>query len=295
MKKIFLILNLILILASQLHAQIVFKKHYKIKDEYKRGRLFTKKRIITTNLLYMNIRKPDSDKLDYTRKFVRPHEPGHWGENLKADLYQAEKDPKYIKVRFWKIKDKRDEPKDTVKYVSKLDDPDLYYLLLDKRKTLAEDISYMSIPFTNWEAGVITIPFKYYRKNQSDSLPHNITTDINAGFYFGKRWGKERFYYDGAPKVPPASFTAAIFTGPSRISINKDNVVESYNLTGESNELALSLGIGGMLSYRGFDVGLFGGWDLPMTNPAKYWIYSKRFYLGFGVGFSLNMLRNVGL
>jgi len=237
--------------------------HFKIKNHYSFGG--------DTNLLYKT----------NTGNVSKDIEQGSLKAALTADSLGK------IKVNFWDIVEE-DASDTSSRYVRSKDSADNFYFQIPSRKLLGERTYYLSFPYAASEVGAITIPFKYWKG--STSIPNNTSADFNAGVYIGRKWGRQRFYYDKDKNHESAAFTLALFAGPTKIDLTKDNAKDSLLFKQNSNELAISLGAGGMFSYRNFNVGLFAGFDSPLSKEGKNWIYSDRLWIGFGIGYSLGLL-----
>jgi hypothetical protein len=277
---------MLLFFSFRVQAQLKIRQHYKIKNTYEKGgplllRYTQREEIVGSS--------PKKYWTKIITKVIAPRREilGISSSNLKANL-KPDSSGK-VKVDFWSIIKDVPAYRNNPLYVNSTDTAANFYFQISKRTLLSEPISYKSIPYVNYEVGAITIPFKYWFKNNAKEIQNNTSTEINAGVYVGRKWGRKRFYYDSSINHESASFILAAFGGPSKIELTKEMTRDSSEFRGNSNELALSLGSGAMYSYRDFNIGLFGGWDLPMSTAGRNWMYANRFWFGFGIGFSLKM------
>lgn len=158
--------------------------------------------------------------------------------------------------------------------------------------TLGHVKQYIVLPFALWEIGVTTIPFKYrFGYTKGDVIVQNeASASINAGIYVGRKWGTTRFYADKTNHNAWV-FTLAAYTSPLIITLKKNNENSfDTNYTYDRNELGISVGAAGMLSYRDISLGLFTGIDFPISGKSPQWFYSYKPWIGFGVGYKLNAL-----
>jgi len=78
-----------------------------------------------------------------------------------------------------------------------------------------------NIPFAVYEIGIVTLPIKYRPGNFERKIPNNVYTDINLGTYIGRKWGRQRFYYDKNKNHESAALMAAIIFSPVKIDLSK--------------------------------------------------------------------------
>jgi hypothetical protein len=257
------------------NAQLQIGFHYKIKNDYTYG-----------GPLDLEYAHGDLN----TNKKIAPR--NNWfgirlWNNLKADVTP---DGGKIKILFWSIIPSSDNfYRGSESYVNSRDSANNFYIPISNRIFLLDGNRYTSIPYAVTEIGVITVPFKYWFGNSSKMTSNNLATDINAGVYVGRKWGRQRFYFDTNKNHMSASFTVAAFAGPTKIDLSATNVKDTTG-SKESSELGLSAGIGILYSYRSINIGLFGGADMPASAEGQNWKYANKFWIGFGVGYSLNIL-----
>lgn len=262
MKKTVTLL-LMLLLSAACYSQLQIGYHYRIKSKL--------------GIKY----KPDSLSPVQDKK-IAP-------ENtfLKANIIPDPKIPGKLKIDFWGFS--KDNHTGEDEYVNSSDNADSFYTEVATRTTLTVS-SFKSIPYSTWELGVTTIPFKLRFKHQiNDTLqaPNDVSTAINGGLYIGRKWGRTRFYSDNTP-VSTISVTAAGFIGPTLIAVAPENTFPKAKV--KSNELGISTGLGVQLSKADINIGVFGGCDFKTSSAGKDWYYSNRFWVGFGIGYKLAIL-----
>lgn len=160
-----------------------------------------------------------------------------------------------------------------------------YYIQIPVRTKMSDHDLFFSIPYSTWEAGLLTVPFKYRFGHRSATVANQLSSGINAGVYVGRKWGRTRFFADTGRKSNSWAFMlAGVFT-PTVIAIDSTNTDKQVKIT--SSELGMSLGGAALLSFKDLNVGVVGGWDLPVTGESDKWIYANKFWLGFGIGYTL--------
>lgn len=207
--------------------------------------------------------------------------------NLKANIFQTEDG--ILKVDIWGITG-NDSASGLDQYVNSQDDlsEEYYYFIhLPKRNRMNNAVSYLSLKYATWEYGLTTVPYKYFSGNQNDSIPNLAIKDFNAGLYIGRKWGRTRFYYDKNMKHHSMSYMTTTFLSPTLISLTPETTnIKNYR---SGTELGLTFGFGLMASYRDINLGLLGGWDIPMSPAGRNWNYYKEFWIGMGLGYKLNI------
>jgi hypothetical protein len=194
-----------------------------------------------------------------------------------------------VKVYFWSIH-QAVSFSDALNFVNAKDNPDSFFFRIKKREVLGDTHKYVSIPYAVNEIGVITVPYKFW--NGKNGVSNNVITDFNAGLYVGRKWGRQRFYYDKAKNHESIAVTLAGFAGATKIDVTKDNTKDSIKFDRNSSELGISVGFVTMLSYKQFNFGLLYGWDVPLTTASKNWLYASKPWIGFGIGYKVAILSN---
>jgi hypothetical protein len=174
-------------------------------------------------------------------------------------------------------------------YHDTLDD---MYLLVKKSRFFKDSSYFIRIPFSMGQFGTLTIPFQYqfgYRYGK-DTVPNNFVASLNIALYYGRVWGRTRFYYDPT-RTTSNSFMLAVFAGPTLISLSSTNTLNKSSAT--SNQIGLSTGLSLSTNLRYFNLGLFGGINIPSSAARNYdYAFSKNNpipWIGFGIGFNIPM------
>ncbi|AHJ95293.1 hypothetical protein Hsw_PB0003 (plasmid) [Hymenobacter swuensis DY53] len=163
-----------------------------------------------------------------------------------------------------------------------------YYTTVGKRKQLNTAVSYVSIPYAATEIGAATVPFKYRFGNTSKIVSNQLLSDISAGLYIGRKWGRTRFYADKERNHNSAAFTIGFMLSPTIISIDSTNTRNEVKT--KSDEMGITTALATMYSYRDISFGLFFGADHPVTGRSGRWVYANKPWIGFGLGYKLSML-----
>jgi hypothetical protein len=190
---------------------------------------------------------------------------------------------------------------------------DSFYLQIVKKNILNKPIYFISLPYSAWDYGALTIPFRYRFARSSSfiatpsskAIPSEEESDatLNLSTYFGRKWGRTRFYADPTMTHNTLSLETVVCGGPSLIPLSLSNIDSSSkeissstsmgkisnSYIGPANMIALSLGGGVVLGWQKFNVGFFSGYDFPLT-PNTGWVYRKKVWLGFGIGVNLGMV-----
>ncbi|SFT51449.1 hypothetical protein SAMN04489724_1093 [Algoriphagus locisalis] len=201
-----------------------------------------------------------------------------WPSKLKANITPSEEkgEENILIVDFWGFEQKKKtegafQSTDTtsldstqgVVYIDPsfpINKNSYFFLEINRRKTLGDVKKYRSFPYATWEWGVTTIPLKFRNGGEftavqerpvdapNDWQPETVerivenetSVGINAGLYFGRKWGRNRFYDDKSRNHKSFSFEVAGFFGPTAVGITKNNSTE-YQII-ESTQLAASYG-----------------------------------------------------
>jgi hypothetical protein len=169
-----------------------------------------------------------------------------------------------------------------------------FYLRVKPINFFNDPVIAIKIHYSAIQAGILTIPFKYqfggksyYTKtNRLDTVPNDVSTNINVGLCVGWRYGATKFYYDQNKTHNNISQMLGVFFAPTLIALNSSNTFDSTSKS--SNQLGFSIGAGYLFELKTINFGFFGGIDLP-THSARNWFYSKRIWFGFGLGVNLAM------
>jgi len=294
-----LLILLCLIASFDGHSQIKMRTHYKIKNKnYYKLTYSTKHRKLKKDIPEARLdsilrgltkyQAKDSlwfDSIQIKKVYENPNisciRRRICGEKIKANLFP---DSNKLKVVFWSYHN----IKDSIKYVSENDSMNSYYIMFPKSNTLKDTPrNYISIPFAWTEIGAVTVPFKF-RFAHGDSIPNDLSSAFNAGVYVGRKWGRTRFYENKDFNHNSIGVTLAAFAAPTQITIESANT--EGRVKNKANELGLSTGVGLMLEiHNDFNIGFFGGIDIPVSGKSYYWDYANKLWIGFGIGYKLTM------
>lgn len=183
------------------------------------------------------------------------------------------------------------------------DSPDKLYLnpyhFRNPDDSLLNNKSFIKIPnnssvilrksFLKWNG--ITIPFAI-RPSLNDTIGSKITTDLKIGASFSYNVNWEKFKNRRiAVKKSVSGFSIGLGFGFSKVTLNEGSTSLSavpYEFEEDGLAFFFSPGIG--INLKGFQVNFSYGWDLPLTSNVRDWNYSKKGYIGIGLGIGLNLL-----
>ncbi len=136
------------------------------------------------------------------------------------------------------------------------------------------------------EASILNIPFKVRPK--MDTLASIATADLkNIGLFLGVSRTSKRYFYNGISKTH--TFIAGGFVAPTLISLSKSNT--DGELQADLSQLGLSIGLGINYTYKSISFILIPmGFDIGLGQETKNWIYNKKYWFGFGIGFDTTLL-----
>lgn len=141
--------------------------------------------------------------------------------------------------------------------------------------------------FFTWSA--ITIPFAV-RPSLNDTIGNKITTDLKVGASFSFNYNREAFKNRRIEaKRSTKGISMGIGFGFSKVTLDKSSTSLSKEPYKESEDgLALFVNPGIGVNLRGFQVALFYGWDIGLTENVDDWNYNKKPYWGIGLGIDLS-------
>lgn len=157
--------------------------------------------------------------------------------------------------------------------------------------TLA-NYDHLWVPFTELTFTSLTIPLKYRFRDKEDKLEEEFSSGINLNFLLGFSYGETKFIHRDkvGNKANTWKVTGGFVLGTGTVVLNSANtsLAPSPLASGESITKGLfTFGYGATYSYNKINIGLFLGKDYSVGNKSSKWNYNKRFWLGFGVGYSL--------
>ena len=124
--------------------------------------------------------------------------------------------------------------------------------------------------------GILTLPFKFRRS--IGQTPSSMTTDVTLGPYIGARIRlakKSNFF-----------LTIPVTLGLTFINVNSNNT-NPVNST-QDNAIIPGFTFGGGLIFQinQFEFGLVTGWDFGTGKAGTDWIYNKKNWVSFAIGYS---------
>lgn len=168
----------------------------------------------------------------------------------------------------------------------KIDTQYLYDLAKHKGDNylIGERFNYLSSSFV-FQA--ITIPFKF--RPEIDDLSYEVTTGVNAGLAFGKKWTKssvrpiyEKDYNMIAYYKNDISFSILPFCGLTTIKHEANNTDPS--ISSSRNIIGLNYGISGIFELNKLNVGFAYGFDVGLGEGKADWIYQNKKWYGVIIG-----------
>jgi hypothetical protein len=184
------------------------------------------------------------------------------------------------------------------------------YLRIFHKGRSNQPFYFVPVHFSTWDYGALTVPFRYrfarsnahiftqQGKDSSSTVPEESDAQLSLSGYFGRKWGHTKFYEDPSQTANVASIEAVLTGGPSLIPLSLSNIDSTskyagakngYSYAGPANIIALSFGAGIVLQWTTVNLGIFFGWDIPITGGTG-WVYADKPWIGFGIGVNLGML-----
>ncbi len=205
----------------------------------------------------------------------------------KATIYVDEDEPSRLHVNFWLPSQPiKDDSTGEMLTPDEVRDIDFYYDL-ENRQTVA--FRFHAVSF-----GAITIPLQYrlpYTADNGQEIDGDFATGPTAALYGGYTWGRARYTYlkHAENEIQrERSFTLGGFVGVSTVEVDSASSLSAAEpVTGETTVGVASLGITGLMSFRGVEAGLFIGMDFAGGSAGSKWDYDRRPWVGLGVGFNL--------
>jgi len=191
-----------------------------------------------------------------------------------------------IPTRITRTTRKIDFDKDTV---------DFMCLIIKRTYHISDTTFYISVPFSLGQFGALTIPFQY-RFGYGGEVPNNFSLNLNMSVYYGRIWGRTRFYED-PNRTCSNSFMGAVFAGVTQLTLTSSNTTPALPTGTTINDIALTGGVSFAVNLKLFNLGLFAGLDVP-SSAARDWDYASLFssketwcrpWVGFGIGFNVPM------
>lgn len=186
---------------------------------------------------------------------------------------------------------------------------DLYFRIIHKT-LMRQSIYFLPYHYATWDYGTLTVPYRYRLppknkyiftttgKDSTAPAPSASDASISLSLYFGRKWGRTRYYEDPSMSHNTLSSEVAVITGPTLVTLSASNVdtlstftgkKKGYIYSGPSSIVAWSFGLGGMVQIRTINIGAFAGFDIPLSANTG-WVYARHLWVGFGIGVNLGML-----
>jgi hypothetical protein len=171
------------------------------------------------------------------------------------------------------------------------------YMFIRNSYFLNQPSYFIKLPFSMGQFGALTIPFQYefgYKK-----VPNNFSASVNLAVYYGRVWGRTKFFLD-PNRTTSRAFMIAIFGGPTVIALSPTNTTNNIAQSAASNQIGLSTGIALSVNLRYFNLGLFEGINIPSSAARDYdYAWSAKNnpmpWIGFGIGFNIPMFAPVAI
>lgn len=146
----------------------------------------------------------------------------------------------------------------------------------------------VSIKFSNYHFGIVTIPFKLYLGNNDDKKGNNFVTEGNIMGYFGHRWGSTKYLKLPNKKeveVYKHAYSVNYLLGFSKIAMDEKNTYGSGTLF-EGDVASLTTGFSMAMHYKKFSGMIACGLDFPFDYQNQ-WVFTHKPWIGLGFGFEL--------
>lgn len=217
--------------------------------------------------------------MDGTRKEWRDAQP-HERFAGAANIYKDAADNGLLNVNFW-LPDCQDVRE------------------TDRAECVAVSGREYGIQFRNRESRVfrsrggqvkaLTLPLKVrlgYTEGEDDVRSRG-EAGVNGNVFFGYRFGREKYFYErGAGRNPYTQFhiTPGVFLGASVVNVEKETSITAETPVAEKIPIgALSGGVGTLIGWRNFNLGLFVGWDNGLGSTARKWDFNRKPYVTIGI------------
>jgi hypothetical protein len=143
---------------------------------------------------------------------------------------------------------------------------------------------------TSLDVDITAIPLKF--RPSTSGLPAQMVTDFNFALYAG--WRRDNFLLSSTQDplgrshhaILKRGYDVGLFAGPGATQIGpyttRQKRMEEYN------GMIVQTGIAGFVETDWMSFGLAVGTDHLMNGDRKYWIYTRKPWVGFIVGVALN-------
>lgn len=174
---------------------------------------------------------------------------------------------------------------------------DTLFLLGEKSKVqtvlpVAQSVPKEMIFFqkSTFDLDVLAIPVKY--RGAQAGIPNQLSSEINASLYFGKRKDYFQVSYDQTPskrykrKIDHYGFSVGGFVGIGNTVMNSD--LSQGQMGYEYQAATFSKGVAGIVGINNFTLGIALGFDQLLDSNASLWIYNQKPWVGLALGLNLN-------
>jgi hypothetical protein len=129
---------------------------------------------------------------------------------------------------------------------------------------------------THITGGILTLPFKFRKK--IGQTPSSMTTDVTLGSYIGlrKRLAKKSDFFLTVPVTLGLTFINVSSNNTSPVNPTQDNAIVP----------GFTFGCGLVFQIDKFEFGLITGWDFGTGKAGTDWIYNKKNWVSFAIGYS---------
>ncbi len=140
---------------------------------------------------------------------------------------------------------------------------------------------YVSFTKYGLSYSALNIPIKFRPKIENSDVPDIVEAEVkNIGFFIGKRYEINKYFYNG--KQSSHAFNWGAFVSPTGIKLTPENTEGKLD---KLTQLAISTGIGLSYTYNKFSIMLIpAAIDLGVGSKMGDWVYNNKFWWGFGVG-----------
>ncbi|MBO6494588.1 MAG: hypothetical protein JJ978_03400 [Roseivirga sp.] len=296
MKNLFntLAISTLLLSSSLVHGQQArFKDHLRVDDQSPNLPIYYKysendSTTITIKLSYDNF---------YTKSFLKNEEmalsfsdsdrttvsQGNGGVYRKAN-YKWKGDTLFLDFYpYWNKNDSTDlkSPIGVTDIERQYPKGGTYFIKIPNRTSLKVSTRAVAV-------GALTVPFRLHFNGRNSDSDYLFTKDLNVGFYVGLERGYKSFYnskYTG--KESSTTLVFSFFSLLSGQSLKPGNTSDRYPEGKETFEAFYSPGLMTTLAFGDIQLIAAFGVDLPLSNNASQWDFSRRPWVGFGAGYSI--------
>lgn len=156
---------------------------------------------------------------------------------------------------------------------------------------------YIPYSYPSFSLSAITIPIKVrpgFTRREKEIASEAIAA-VNVGAYGSFHLTKKAMQNKAGTfkAMDRFSVQAGPFLSASVVSLDNKNTsgaIEPLDSVTTRTMAAISAGAGATLNWKGFQLGIFGGWDMGIGDHARTWNHNGRLWWGFGLGYKLTDL-----